>query len=106
MTQVTFIQANGEQICVSADRGQHLMKLALDNGVVGIIGACGGSCMCATCHVQVEKVQGELADAGEMEVEILDMELDELFDNSRLCCQIKVSASTVNITVRIPETSD
>ena len=96
MTQVTFIQADGKHIDVSADQGEHLMKLALDNGVVGITG------MCATCHIIVEEITGELAAAGEMETEILDMEVDELFTYSRLCCQISVSTAMDTITVRIP----
>jgi 2Fe-2S ferredoxin len=102
MTQVTFIQADGKHIDVSADQGEHLMKLALDNGVIGITGFCGGSCMCATCHIVVEEITGELAAAGEMETEILDMEVDEVFTNSRLCCQIRVSTVMDKITVRIP----
>ncbi|HCH33019.1 MAG TPA: ferredoxin [Oceanospirillaceae bacterium] len=106
MTLVTFIQADGHSTDVQAEQGKHLMQLALDNGVAGITGACGGSCMCATCHVLVEQINGQLDAAGEMEVEILDMEVDEVFDNSRLCCQISVSAAIESITVRIPPNND
>ncbi len=106
MTLVTFIQADGRSVDVQAKQGEHLMKLALDNGVAGITGACGGSCMCATCHVLVEQINGQLGAAGEMEVEILDMEVDEVFDNSRLCCQISASAAIESIRVRIPPNND
>jgi 2Fe-2S ferredoxin len=58
--------------------------------------------MCATCHVVVEEITGELEAAGEMETEILDMEVDEVLTNSRLCCQISVSTAMDKITVRIP----
>ena len=103
MTKVTFTQADGKQIVVEADNNEHLMKLALDNGVQGITGACGGSCMCATCHVTVDEVQGTLAGPGEMEAEILDMEVDEPLETSRLCCQVFVSSDIDSINVTVQE---
>lgn len=103
MTQVTFTQADGVQVTVEANNGEHLMKLALDNGVAGITGACGGSCMCATCHVTVDEVNGTLAAPGEMEAEILDMEVDDPQENSRLCCQVFVADDIESISVTVQE---
>lgn len=103
MTQVTFTQADGAQVSVEANNGEHLMKLALDNGVEGITGACGGSCMCATCHVTVDSVTGQLAGPGEMEAEILDMEVDDPQETSRLCCQVFVDDDIESINVTVME---
>lgn len=91
--KVTFVQSDGvEKTIIDGDVGQSLMELATSNGIVGILGNCGGSCACATCHVYVEpawmKVVGR-ADAGE------DTTLDGVSDlkksNSRLCCQIRLT---------------
>ncbi|MCP4789894.1 MAG: 2Fe-2S iron-sulfur cluster binding domain-containing protein [Gammaproteobacteria bacterium] len=103
MTQVTFTQTDGTQITVEANNNEHLMKLALENGVEGITGACGGSCMCATCHVSVDHVSGNLAGPGEMEEEILDMEIDNPLATSRLCCQIFVANDLNAIKVTVQE---
>jgi 2Fe-2S ferredoxin len=78
------------------------MQLAIENNVEGIEGACGGSCMCATCHVKVESVDGaELGERSEMELDVLEMEIDEVASNSRLGCQIEINEKIESITVRI-----
>jgi 2Fe-2S ferredoxin len=58
MTTVTYILEDNSEFVIEAETGQNLMQLALDNGLEGIEGACGGSCMCATCHVLIEEMLG------------------------------------------------
>lgn len=91
--KVTFVQPDGvEKTIIDGGVGESLMELATANGIVGILGNCGGSCACATCHVYVDpawmSVVGN-ADAGE------DATLDGVADskklNSRLCCQIRLT---------------
>ena len=101
MTQVTYIQANGDIVEITANHGDHLMQTALANGVEGILGACGGSCMCATCHVRVDHVVGILPSASEMETEILAMEVENPDPNSRLGCQIFAHDDVQAITVTV-----
>ena len=55
---VKYILKDGSEVLIEADVGQNLMQLALDNNINGIEGACGGSCMCGTCHVVIESVKG------------------------------------------------
>lgn len=106
MTLVKYILEDNSEVSIEADVGQNLMQLAVDNGVEGIEGACGGSCMCATCHVKVESINGvQIEDRSEMELEVLEMEIDEVAPNSRLGCQIVISEGIESITVRIDSIS-
>ena len=106
MTLVKYILEDNSEVSIEADVGQNLMQLAIDNGVEGIEGACGGSCMCATCHVKVESINGvQIEDRSEMELEVLEMEIDEVAANSRLGCQIVISEGIESITVRIDSIS-
>jgi 2Fe-2S ferredoxin len=54
-------------------------------------GDCGGSCICATCHVVIEKgyeLFGEKTD--ESEVDLLDYAPDMIEGKSRLGCQCEL----------------
>ena len=79
MAIVKYILEDGSEVLIEADVGQNLMQLALDNNLDGIEGACGGSCMCGTCHVVIESVKGkQLEERDEMETIIIEMEIDGL----------------------------
>ncbi|WP_342456182.1 2Fe-2S iron-sulfur cluster-binding protein [Phaeobacter gallaeciensis] len=45
---------DGTEITGAAENGQNLMQAALSHDVPGIIGECGGTLSCATCHVYVD----------------------------------------------------
>lgn len=92
---VTFVQPDGtEKIITDGDVGESLMELATSNGVVGIFGDCGGGCACATCHVYVAPewmdVVGKPDDIEDMTLEMVE---ESHKPNSRLCCQIRLSAA-------------
>ena len=108
MTTVKYILEYGSEVLIEADVGQNLMQLALDNNLDGIEGACGGSCMCGTCHVLIESVKGkQLEERDEMETVIIEMEIDELAPtNSRLGCQITIQEGMESITARIANLSN
>lgn len=81
------------------------MQTALDNGVDGIVGECGGSAMCATCHVYVDEAFLDLLPPmKEVENEMLECTATERRPNSRLSCQIKLDAVLDGIVVELPET--
>ena len=42
MALVKYILEDNSEVCIEANIGQNLMQLAVDNGVEGIEGACGG----------------------------------------------------------------
>ena len=69
------------------------MQGATANGVDGIVGECGGSCACATCHCYVDEARlADLPPPSEGELGMLDNVAAERRPNSRLACQIKASA--------------
>ena len=103
MAKITFIEHSGKQHAVDAAPGMSVMEAAVKNMVPGIDADCGGACACATCHVYVEPQWLEAVGArNEMEEDMLDFAFD-VRDNSRLSCQIKVTAGLDGLIVRVPE---
>lgn len=91
--KVGFVQADGiEKTITDGGVGESLMELAIANGIVGILGDCGGSCACATCHVYVDQAwMSVVGTADANEDATLDGVLDIKKSNSRLCCQIRLT---------------
>ena len=103
MVRVTFITHGDDSFTVDANVGASLKDAAVLNGVPGIDADCGGACACATCQVYIEgpwrTVTGS---AGEAEKSMLGFATSAR-DNSRLSCQIPVTAALEGLVVRIPE---
>jgi 2Fe-2S ferredoxin len=80
------------------------MRAALNAGITGIVGECGGSMMCATYHVYLrEPWAAKLPTMAATESEMLTMAGSERKPSSRLSCQIKMSADLDGITLHLPE---
>ncbi|MGL4264762.1 MAG: 2Fe-2S iron-sulfur cluster-binding protein [Afipia sp.] len=104
MVQITVIQPSGTSSQLDVPEGWSLMQAAVKNGIDGIVAECGGSCVCATCHVYVEQERfAELPPPGEDELELLDEVKAERRPNSRLSCQIKAAPDLEGLVVTIPE---
>lgn len=104
MVDVTLIDASGLSRTLQVPEGQSLMQAAVSAGVRGIVGECGGSAMCATCHVYVDEAFADRLPAPlETELEMLECTASERLPNSRLGCQIKLSAALDGLVVRLPE---
>jgi 2Fe-2S ferredoxin len=94
MVQVTFIEEGGTKRLVEAKEGEPLMIAARNLGVRGIVAECGGSAMCATCHCYVvSAAAGSLPAPRPDEVDTIEFNAHEPQDNSRLTCQITVTAA-------------
>jgi 2Fe-2S ferredoxin len=107
MANITFIEANGQSTTVNLADGWSLMQGATANGVDGILGECGGSCACATCHCYVDEARlGDVPAASESELAMLENVSAERRPNSRLACQIKATAALEGLIVRLPETQE
>ena len=103
MAKVTYISFSGEEQTVDVKPGLSVMEGAVKHNIPGIDADCGGACACATCHVYVDEAW--LPKTGEksaMEESMLDF-AENVEDNSRLSCQIKVSDSLDGLVVRMPE---
>lgn len=102
MTKITFIDATGEARAVDGQDGSTVMETALRNSIPGIEAECGGACACATCHVYVDEAWTEkVGPPSQMEEDMLDFAF-EVRPNSRLSCQIKVSAELDGLVVTTP----
>ncbi len=103
MTLILFRLPDGSQQEIEAEDGMSVMQAAIMNGVEGIVGECGGSAMCATCHVHVEEGAEHLAPADETETEMLDCTASPRDACSRLSCQLFAAGGIDRLAVRIPE---
>jgi len=102
MPIVTYVQADGSQLELEGVAGQSVMRLAVTNSVPGIVGECGGSMNCSTCHVFLSMDDGPNFPAPEeIEDEMLDGTAVARMPNSRLSCQLVVH--DVDISVTVPE---
>ena len=103
MVKITFVDFEGQSRTVEAEIGSTVMEAAIRNDIPGIEAECGGACACATCHVYVDEAFLEKAPKAEpMEEDMLDFAHD-VRNNSRLSCQIKVSAELDGLVVTTPE---
>jgi 2Fe-2S ferredoxin len=104
MANITFIEANGQSTTLNLADGWSLMQGATANGVEGIVGECGGSCACATCHCYVDELlAGVLPAPSQSELDMLDNVTAERRPNSRLACQIKAGPALEGGVVHLPE---
>ena len=103
MAKINFVDHNGETRTVDVENGATVMEAAIRNAIPGIEAECGGACACATCHVHVDQAWREtVGEPSPMEEDMLDFGYDVQPD-SRLSCQIKVTAELDGLVVRTPE---
>lgn len=103
MPDVTFVTSNGDEFTVTAPLGVNLMRAALDGGVPGIEGICGGALVCATCVCAIpEEWRDRIAPAEPGEEEMLgfcDFEPPAM----RLSCQIEMREELAGMRLLVPE---
>ena len=103
MPKITFIDSSGTSRSVEADDGSTVMENAIRNNIPGIEAECGGACACATCHVYVaQEWREKVGPPSPMEEDMLDFGYD-VKENSRLSCQIKMTAELDGLVVTTPE---
>jgi 2Fe-2S ferredoxin len=103
MPVIHLITHEGQRAELHVPNGHSVMQAAVAAGVRGIVGECGGSAMCATCHVYIDpawldKVQPPLSN----ELEMLECTTSERLPQSRLSCQIKVHDGLNGLVLRMP----
>ena len=108
MPKVKFLQPDGSSQIVDADENISIMQAAVENQIPGIIGTCGGSMACSTCHCYIHpdwksRVEAQDNEQTEEEIDILDLASD-VRASSRLGCQIKLTDALDGLTVALPGT--
>lgn len=83
--------------------GQSVLDLAVQAGVVGIDGDCGGQLTCATCHVIVDpEWRDRLPPPVPDETDMLDFAASPAGPGSRLACQLRLSMALDGLSLRLP----
>jgi 2Fe-2S ferredoxin len=100
-----IIEADGRRHDLSVPTGQSLMRAAVAADVDAIKADCGGTLTCATCHVFVDEAWfGALTPADADEDAMLEMTAAERQPNSRLSCQVQLTAAMDGLVVTVPDT--
>lgn len=102
MTRIRFISADGTQeAMVEAKPGDRLLDVAQAHGMP-LEGTCEGAMACSTCHVYL--IAGDvdrLPAPAEEEEDMLDFAAGAN-RQSRLACQVKLTADILSLDVRMP----
>ncbi len=103
MPKITYIDASGNERVVEAKNGMTVMETAIKHNIPGIDADCGGACACATCHVYVDGAfTDKVGKPSAMEQSMLDF-AENVKENSRLSCQIKIRDDLDGLKVTTPE---
>ncbi len=103
MSTLIFRDSEGKETQASFAPGDTVMQVALDNMIGGILGECGGTCSCATCHCYVDqKWQTSFAVKDEAETALLEAAI-EPDERSRLGCQLHLTNSHSGMVIELPE---
>ncbi len=101
MVKIVFIDPAGVRQERTARAGDSLMETAVNSGVEGIEAACGGSCICGTCHVFVdESWLARLGPRTAAETGMLEA-AENTRPASRLSCQIRAGDEIDGIVVHV-----
>lgn len=104
MPDITFIHVDGREQGFEAPAGISVMAAACGAGVAGIIGECGGSAVCATCHVYVDAAwAGRLPAPQVAELAMLEYTAAERRPHSRLSCQIALTPELQGLVLHVPD---
>ena len=90
MVKINFLDKTDNLKVIEAKEGSSLLDVAKKNNI-DLEGSCGGNMLCSTCHVYIlSKHLNKLKKQTIEEKEILEL-ANNLKNNSRLACQIKVT---------------
>jgi 2Fe-2S ferredoxin len=104
MVKVVFIDDQGSRV-IEAQQGESMMEAARRDGKSTLIGECGGSCICASCHAYIDAAWlHALPPVSINEAQMLDA-LDNCRYNSRLTCKLLLGPRLDGIVVRIPRST-
>jgi 2Fe-2S ferredoxin len=103
MPRVTFVEADGVQRDIQVAPGTTVLEAARAHDLP-ITGTCGGSMVCATCHVMISPDdRAKLPPPSEEEEDTLDLAFGVTAD-SRLGCQIRLTDAADGIRIRLTST--
>lgn len=105
MPKLTVQRPGSVDAVLDVSEGDSVMEAATEAGVKEIEAICGGDMICSTCHVYV--VGGPvdaLPPISDEEDDALGAVKASREPNSRLSCQLPMSAAVDGLVVRVPPT--
>lgn len=103
MPQVKVTDRDGTPHTLEAGEGEALMEVLRDQDM-DVEGTCGGICSCGTCHCFIAEGWGDklppVEEDEEMMLEAIG-EVVEIRPNSRLSCQIPITAELDGLEVEV-----
>ncbi|MCA0242323.1 MAG: (2Fe-2S)-binding protein [Proteobacteria bacterium] len=104
MPDIVFVHPDGREEGFEAPDGVSLMQAATSYGIDGIVAECGGSGICATCHVYVDPAWADRLPPPEPhERDMLEVTAAVRRPTSRLSCQIRLDRQLQGLRVEIPD---
>lgn len=104
MPKVTYLLPDGTTRVVDVELGRSLMQAAKDNGIDEIVADCGGTLSCASCHVRVPLPDHDrLPPLGDPEDQMLDFVVAGREPESRLSCQLVMTADMESLVVSVAD---
>ena len=98
--EVEDLSGTNRTIEVPEDISLSLMEVLVASDYP-VLATCGGMALCATCHVLVEEGMDNLNPSNDAELDMLDT-LPDASHNSRLACQIRISADMQGCRFKLP----
>ncbi|OYU41355.1 MAG: ferredoxin [Pseudorhodobacter sp. PARRP1] len=99
----TWHLPNGKTVTAEVKSGLTLMEAAVAHNIPGVIGECGGSLSCATCHVVVDPTWSTRAgQPSAFENDMLDVTDADRQPTSRLSCQLRMAEALDGIILHVP----
>lgn len=103
MPLVSYISHEGCRADFEVNVGGTVMQNAVERGLAGIAGDCGGACQCCTCHVYVDDSWlAKLPPLEELEDAMLDCTSEPRRPNSRLSCKLTMGPELDGLVVHLP----
>ena len=101
MPAIHVTTRDGSTKTIDGTIGHSLMENLRDHGVDEVLALCGGCCSCATCHVYVgDEWFAKSPPVSADEDDLLDSS-DARQPNSRLSCQVPMTAELDGIEVTV-----
>ncbi len=101
MPKLIVTNRDGETSEIDVENGLTVMEAIRDNGFDELLALCGGCCSCATCHVYVDPAFMDKTSAVSEDEDDLLESSDHRQDNSRLSCQVPLTAELDGMKVTI-----
>lgn len=101
MPEIIVTDRSGEERCVDFSPGITLMQTLCEAGFDELLALCGGMCSCGTCHVYVDNPSLSRLPAMEEDEDFLLDGSGHRQENSRLSCQIRLTADHDQLRVTI-----